>query len=78
MESEGLVDVVFPDDALGVVVLEPSFPDIGPLDLHHAIEASVIELIKILGKYSNYLVFSTVNSFGIYEHAPVLFIVVLS
>ncbi len=34
VESEGLVDVVFPDDALGVVVLEPSFPDVGQLDIH--------------------------------------------
>ena len=29
VESEGLVDVVFPDD-----VLEPSFPDVGQLDFH--------------------------------------------
>ena len=34
VESEGLVDVVFPDDALGVVVLEPSSPDVGQIDVH--------------------------------------------
>ena len=39
VESEGLVDVVFPDDALGVVVLEPGLPDVGQTDIHRAIRA---------------------------------------
>jgi len=34
VESEGLVDVVLPDDALGVVVLEPGLPDVGQIDIH--------------------------------------------
>ena len=34
LQSEGLVDIVFPNDALRVVLLEPSFPDVGQLGFH--------------------------------------------
>ena len=34
MESEGLVDVVLPDDAPGVVVPEPGLTDVGQIDIH--------------------------------------------
>ena len=33
MQSEGL-DIEFPDYALGVVALEPLFPNVGQLDFH--------------------------------------------
>ena len=41
MQFEGFVDVVFPDDALGVVLLEPVPAGLGQLDLRH-IDASSI------------------------------------
>jgi len=46
MQLEGFVGVVFPGDAWGVVLLEPVLTGLRQLDLHHAIESSVIELIK--------------------------------
>jgi len=44
VESEGLVDVVLPDDALRVVVLKPSFPYVGQLDLHLAITSNSVRI----------------------------------
>jgi len=46
MQLEGFVGVVFPDDALEVVLRNQSLPGLGELDIHHVIESSVIELIK--------------------------------
>ena len=34
LQFEGLVDVIFPDDALGVVFLDPGLPGVCELDFH--------------------------------------------
>ena len=40
MQLEGFVGVVFPDDALGVMVLEPVPAGLGMLDFHIAMAPS--------------------------------------
>ena len=35
VQLEGFVGVVFPDDALGVVLLDPGLTGVGEIDLHH-------------------------------------------
>ena len=40
MQFEGFVGVVFPDDALGVVLLDPVLTGLRQLDLHHTLVSS--------------------------------------
>ena len=40
VESEGLVGVVFTDDALGVVFLDPGLTGVGELDFYNAVTPS--------------------------------------
>ena len=66
MQSEGLVDVVFPDDALGVVLLEPSFPDVGQHDIQHFMASSdnAIYSVSVLRNAGNLSLYMSLSTFG--------------
>ena len=42
VQLEGLIDIVLPDDALRVALLNPPLPDLGQLDFHHSVASSSV------------------------------------
>ena len=62
MQLEGFVGIVFPDDALGVVLLDPGLPGLSQINFHHTVGVLTRAIYLVFKPRTGFVIFLNLGS----------------